>query len=93
MIKKRFEVTIKHIVDVEVEETKFDAQFYNEFSRDFWKMRNLNEHMEHLASITASNDQDFGGERFIEGYGPCKKMGITTTIVDDDLFVDEVPRR
>lgn len=92
MIKKRFEVTIKRIVDVEVDETKFDAQFYNEFSQTFWRMRNLNGHMEHIACVSAGSDENFSLERFIEGYGPCKDMGITTMIVDDDMEVEEIPK-
>ena len=90
MKKQRYEVTIRRIVDVEVDETKFDAQFYKEFCETFWKMRELGEHMEYLARVSALEERDLKEKYFLEGYGPCEDMGIKTHVVDEDVETEAV---
>jgi len=72
MITKTVTVTI--LVEVTVDETKFDDAFMADFRKQMYHFTSLDRHIEHLGQMHARglyNDEDF-----IEGYGQAKEMGI-----------------
>lgn len=78
MITKTVEVT--QIVNVTIDETKFDEQFMAEFRRYFFDYDRLDDHITHLAQLHARGISDEND--FIEGYGPASGMGIKFKIID-----------
>jgi hypothetical protein len=73
-------VEVRHVVEVEIDESKFTPDFMREFRENFYDFASLNEHFEHLAQLYARGlDRDF-----IEGYGPVEEMGISMRTVDID---------
>lgn len=73
MITKKVQVT--QVVEVTVDETKFDPAFMQEFRESFYKFTTLDDHVEHLGQMYARGL--YGNGDFIEGYGPAKDMGIS----------------
>lgn len=74
MITKRVQVT--HIIDVTMDERKFDQRFTEEFNRSIFFAIDLDDHAEHLAQLYARGVIDGRASEFIEGYGPARSMGI-----------------
>lgn len=86
-MKKTIEVRL--VVEVEMDETKFDAKFLQEFRDGFYPFHSLEDHACHIAQLYARGLYG-GGDEFIEGYGPAKDMGIKAKGIDqDEEVVDE----
>ena len=83
-ITKRVTVTVE--VDVTIDETKFDAEFFRQFNSSIFDAGDdLDEHFKHLAMLHAQGLID--DDSFIEGYGPTKDMGIAfhADLVDAEM--------
>lgn len=72
-MKRQVQVTLT--VDVEIDETKFDANFMEEFRQNYIDFDSLDDHIEHLGQLAARGIETQFSE-FIEGYGSTKEMGI-----------------
>ncbi|WDA37827.1 hypothetical protein [Sphingobium sp. YC-XJ3] len=74
----KFKVIVEQEVTVELDETKFDEAFMQEFRESFFSFDSLDEHAEHIAQLVARGLVELGWERadFIEGYGHAHEMGI-----------------
>lgn len=83
MMAKKFTVEVQQIVEVELDETKFDEGFMQEFRDSFYNFDTLAEHAEHIAQLQARGlaDLEFGSQ-FVEGYGPSSDMGIRARTID-----------
>lgn len=77
MITKQVAVTT--VIEVTVDETKFDEAFMTEFRQQMYHFTSLDAHMEHLAQMHARGLYD--DTDFIEGYGRAKDMGIKLNLV------------
>jgi hypothetical protein len=71
---RTFTIKVEQIVEVTLDETKFDDKFMQEFQRSMYHFTSLEEHAEHLGQLYARGLYDNGS--FIEGYGPAADMGI-----------------
>lgn len=74
-------VAVTQIIEVTIDESKFDKKFLDEFKTSFYNF-NLNDHIRHLAQLHARGLVD--NKSFIEGYGPAKEMGIGFKIIDGE---------
>lgn len=74
-MKRLVEVTF--YVDVEMDETKFTPEFMEEFRKYFFPFDCLDDHACHIAQLAAREVLD---EKFTEGYGPLKDMGIKANV-------------
>ena len=85
----KFKVLISQEVEVELDETKFDEEFLEEFRKGFYPFYEIEHHVGHLAQLTARGIlvTDFSGE-FCEGYGYIDDFGIKTKVNYTDI--DEV---
>lgn len=74
----KFKVIVEQEVTVELDETKFDDAFMQEFRESFYSFFEISDHVEHIAQLQARGviDADSYSGEFIEGYGPSKDMGI-----------------
>ncbi|MCO5072063.1 MAG: hypothetical protein M9944_12735 [Rhizobiaceae bacterium] len=72
---KRF-VQVTHLVEVTMDDEKFDADFMAEFTASFYPYDTLEEHAEHLGQMYARGIVGDRPNEFIEGYGPASEMGI-----------------
>lgn len=68
-------VAVGEVIEVTVDESKFDEAFMEDFRRTMYPFRTLDEHIEHLAQLSARGIV-FNEDSFIEGYGVAKDMGI-----------------
>lgn len=68
-------VEVTHLVEVELDEMKFTAEFISEFRSSFYGFKTIEEHACHLAQLQTRGLVD-EHTSFIEGYGPPKDMGI-----------------
>lgn len=79
---KTFFVDVTQTVKVELDETKFTDEFFDEFNRYITDYgTDLSKHAKHLAQLEARGMMDFG-DSLIEGYGHRSEFGITTSVVD-----------
>lgn len=76
----KIKVAVTQVVEVTLDESKFDADFMAEFVQHFFPIDTIHEHAEHLAQLYARGIYDNGD--FIEGYGDAKDMGIKFSTVD-----------
>ncbi len=74
---KKFYVQVMQIIAVELDETKFDEAFMEEYRESFYPYDTLEDHAEHLGQLYARGVVDGYGVEFIEGYGPAQEMGIS----------------
>ncbi|WP_457798122.1 hypothetical protein [Methylocystis sp. S23] len=70
-------VEVVFVVDVEMDEAKFTPEFMAEFYKHFFHIDTLDEHAGHIAQLAVREVLD---ERFTEGYGPLKDMGIEAKV-------------
>lgn len=80
---KTFTVEVAQVVTVELDETKFDEAFMQEFREGFYRFHTLEQHAEHIAQLEARGLI----EPFIEGYGPAEDMGIKATAVVESIEI------
>ena len=81
---KKFTVEVTQTIEVELDETKFDEAFMEEFRQSFFQFDEIQDHVEHLAQIHARGVIELDGHKpeFIEGYGPQNEMGIKAKTID-----------
>lgn len=77
---KKYTVAVTQYVEVEIDETKFDETFMEEFRDYMYQFDTIEEHVEHLAQLEARGLIDF--DNFVEGYGDIKDMNITIQVND-----------
>ncbi len=76
------QVELVQLVNVTVDESKFTAEFYEEFNTYFYDFgSDIEKHIEHLAQMYARGVVHEFTE-FIEGYGPVQDFGIKFEEVD-----------
>ncbi len=73
----KFNVEVTLGVEVELDETKFDEKFFEEYTKNFYHYDTIEDHAKYLAWLFATARVD--NDEFIEGYGPAKRMGIKFT--------------
>nr|WP_092074965.1 hypothetical protein [Dendrosporobacter quercicolus]NSL49593.1 hypothetical protein [Dendrosporobacter quercicolus DSM 1736]SDN24091.1 hypothetical protein SAMN04488502_11549 [Dendrosporobacter quercicolus] len=83
-MKRTVEVIIT--VEVETDDSKFDKNFMDNFSRYFYEFDTIEEHAEHLAQLEARGMID---ANFVEGYGALKDMGIKIRVMDREVCLIE----
>lgn len=90
---KKFIVEVRQTVEVELDETKFDEAFMEEFRDSFYPFMTLADHAEHIAQLQARGiyDLDFIPTQFIEGYGAAIDMGIKASVTGTDMEVVRMP--
>ena len=72
-------------IEVTLDESKFTPEFNEEFNACFFEACSINDHYEHLAQMFARGVCD--DDRFIEGYGDPKSMGIQFRHVDTETEI------
>lgn len=84
----RYHVDITQRLYVEIDESKFTAEWLADFRKTFYKLNDIVDHVEFLAKLEArgvihTQDQDC----FIEGYGQASdfKLKITKGEMDVDV--------
>ena len=84
----KFTVQVTQLIEVELDESKFDEQFMSEFRASFYSFDTIEEHAEHIAQLQARGLIDLEcGTEFIEGYGPSQDMGIKARCVETDMEI------
>lgn len=73
----KFNIVVCQAIEVELDESKFDESFMDEFREGFFPFYELEDHVEHIAQLQARGVIDISyGSEFIEGYGPSQDMAI-----------------
>lgn len=82
-------VEVTQLVEVELDESKFDEAFMEEFRQSFYQFDTIEEHAEHLAQIHARGviELDSYTPEFVEGYGPQNEMGIKAKTIDTSMEI------
>lgn len=83
MTKKTVYVTLE--IEVELDESKFTEEFDEMFNTTFFQTHSIDDHYEHLAQMYARGVCD--DNRFIEGYGDPKGMGIKLRHIDTETEI------
>lgn len=83
----KYTVTVTQIVEVELDETKFDEAFMAEFRESFFSFDTVEDHVGHIGQLVARGLVDTGWKRddFIEGYGPAHEMGISARVLETEI--------
>ena len=76
-------VEVRQLIEVEIDESKFDEQFMQEFRESFYNFTTLDDHIAHIGQLEARGMLG----TFIEGYGPAKDMGIKAEVKSWDMEV------
>jgi hypothetical protein len=85
-----FNIEVRQIVRVTLDETKFTPEFMAEFRQSFYPFDTIERHAEHLGQLVARGVHDlspYSPDEFVEGYGAIGEMGISAEIVDGDQDV------
>jgi len=82
------EVRVTQIIEVTIDEDKFDDVFMEEFRESFYNFQSIDDHIEHLAQLYARGITDGSSKSFIEGYGFCEDMSIGFKVVDTEIDMD-----
>lgn len=92
---KKFTVEVRQIVEVELDETKFDEAFMEEFCDSFYPFMTLADHAEHIAQLQARGvyDLDYTETQFVEGYGAAIDMGIKARVTGIEMEVLRMPEQ
>ena len=85
---KRYTIDVTQRVVVELDETKLNEEFMEDFRAHFYNFYDLEEHAEHIAQLAARGIIGPYGNQFIEGYGPHKDMGITFKVNEGSTDMD-----
>jgi hypothetical protein len=87
--KKKYFVAVHQIVTVEIDETKFDDAFMEEFREGFYPFTTIGDHVKHIGQLEA---RGLFRDDFVEGYGPPKDMGIKVyPVLDWDTEILDSP--
>jgi len=88
MSVRKFMIEVTQMIEVTLDESKFDETFMAEFRESFFPFDTLEEHAKHIGQLQARGIIDASyGDHFIEGYGPASEMGIKA---DEDAVYTEV---
>lgn len=91
------DVEVRQVIRVTVDADKFDQQFMEEFRASFFRFDTIDEHLHHLAQLTARGIiDDCNKKQFVEGYGPLDEMGVVvfdTGELETDLVPEPVEGR
>ena len=82
-------VEVRQLVEVELDETKFDDEFMVEFRSAFYPFVSVDDHAKHLAGLHARGTAG-NVTPFIEGYGDPKELGIWFSLkeVESEIIPD-----
>lgn len=81
----KYRVIVEQLVEVELDEKKFDDKFMSEFRHSYYDFHTVSDHAEHLAQLEA---RGLFSTDFVEGYGPPKDMGIKVRILDQEETIE-----
>lgn len=89
MIQRLYEINIRRMVQVDVDEEKMDSKFLEEFSAVMWKVKGIEEVLRHVALLSALEDREIGvyKDEFIEGIGSTAALKLITNVVNDDVEI------
>lgn len=78
MSTRTFHVEVTQVVEVTLDDSKFDEAFMSEFREGFYNFDTIEEHAEHIAQMQARGviDASYQWGGFVEGYGEPRDMGI-----------------
>ena len=80
MAKRTYEVEVKSIIKIELDDEKFTPEFVKEFNSTMFHCGDLDDKnsmlFDHAANIARYITQPNTWETFIDGYGELKEMGI-----------------
>jgi len=87
---KTFLVEVTQLVEVTLDESKFDESFMSEFRDSFYPFFDLVDHAKHLAQLQARGVENMQYHKpqfapFVEGYGPISEFGIRARVIDTDI--------
>lgn len=88
---RKFKVEVTQLIEVEIDASKFDEAFMEDFRSHFYNFDTIDEHVEHLAQIHARGviELDSYTPEFIEGYGPQNDFGIKAATISIDIAIEE----
>lgn len=87
----KYRVVVTQFVEVEIDESKFDDKFMEEFRESFYQAYDIIEHVEHIAQLQARGVIDLEcTPEFIEGYGLSNEMGIKARNVELEITDVEI---
>ena len=72
---KKFTVEVVQTVEIQIDETKLDEKFMQEFRDSFYQFDTIEDHAEHLGQLACRGLISMYSS-FIEGYGPPAEMNI-----------------
>lgn len=75
-----YTVEVTQAVVVDVDESKFTEEFMQAFREGFYDFDDIEDHVQHLAQMEARGL--IGYDRFVEGYGDIREMGVKMFIED-----------
>ena len=84
---RKYTVTVSHLVEVDLDESKFTAEFMDEFRENFYPFHSIESHANHIAKLKVRELL----MPFIEGHGAAPDFSISAEIVDvsmDTLLVE-----
>lgn len=72
---------VTQTIEVAVDESKFTAEFMDQYRKDFYYFESIDDHIKHLAQMYARGIvHEF--TKFIEGYGNPQDMAIRFTALE-----------
>lgn len=84
---RTFHVEVTQLVEVTLDETKFDEAFLAEFRESFYPFMTVEDHAEHIGQLQARCmiDLEWNGKEFVEGYGPADEFSLRAKVIETDV--------
>jgi len=88
-MKKRYEVELVRVVEIEYDEKKITKKEAEIFSQCMWKA-DVEEIIQYIAGMSARDDLIIRKETFIEGLGRARDFGIEAKVVDESVDITPI---
>ena len=91
-MKKKVEIAIRTVIDIELDESKINQKFLDEFSETIYKVDGIGDIIKHIARAAVVEDHSMGPhyKSFIEGIGPSEDIGLKVYLDYEDEEIDFV---
>lgn len=91
-MRKLVEIVRREVVEVEIDESKIDQKFLDEFSAVMWKVESVDDIIKYAAKNAVVTDKMIlkGDNLFIEGIGHSQDIGLIVAFATDSEEIDFV---
>lgn len=88
-MKKKYEVSLEKIIQVEIDEKEITEEVLKIFSEVMWKVKGIEDISKHLSYLAATQDRNIGilKNELVEGLGETDDFGIKVKLIEESMNI------